>query len=496
MQPWAKTEPLSEHTNPVLTMDSFDAFAIDMVAETLSVAAVIIAFIWSKGATRRRLIDQGMLNEGYALVLDAEARAARWTALRWGLVLAGFGAALVLVEALGLDGQGAAAWGFPALGAALGYVVYFFASSRLSLHAPGRALAAALALAGLAGPADAQPVYSDLTSEQWTSVADDGHRTYVYEVGRAQAASDTVVVLHGGWGAEHGYLLDAVLPLADRTRFVLYDQRGSLRSPAPDSTITLGRLVADLDALHDDLGLDRVTLVAHSMGNHLAYAYLAAHPERVRGLVLVGPVLPTAFEQTGPGAEFLADVWPDADSAAVSQAYIDGLIAPTLRGVRRLVDEGLAPQRFADVTAEQAMSGAIDAEFQAALRELSARDRSRAWRIQFTAVNTCDGSNWRQMQGGGVFYNGAAASAVLSDSTFDAQVAAFWPTLQAFEGPVRAIIGTCDYVDPGPIVWPRVVERLPDATLTVVEGAGHSLWMDRPAAFADALRSALDDATR
>ncbi|WP_420455735.1 alpha/beta fold hydrolase [Rubrivirga sp.] len=477
-------------------MDPFDSF--DMAVETLSVAAVIIAFIWSKGATRRRLIDQGMLNEGYALALDAEARAARWTALRWGLVLAGFGAALVVSGALGLDGQGAAPWGLAALGAALGYVAYFFASARLSLDVPGRALAAAVAvgLAALAGPAQAQPVYPALASEQWTSTADDGHRTYVYEVGRAQAAGDTVVVLHGGWGAEHSYLVDALLPLADRTRFVLYDQRGSLRSPAPDSTITLGRLVADLDALRDDLGLDRVTLVAHSMGNHLAYAYLAARPERVRGLVLVGPVLPAAFEQTGPGTEFLADVWPDADSAAVSQAYIDGLIAPTLRGLRRLVDEGLMPERFADVTAEQVMSGAIDAEFQAARRALSARDRSRAWRVEFAAVNTCDGSNWRQMQGGGVFYNGAVASAVLSDSTLDAQVAAFWPTLQRFEGPVRAIIGTCDYVDPGPIVWPRVVGRLPDATLAVVEGAGHSLWMDRPAAFADALRSALDDATR
>ena len=348
-----------------------------------------------------------------------------------------------------------------------------------------------------AAAAAAQPVYPDLDSEQWYSRADDGHRTYVYEVGRAEAAGDTVVVLHGGWGAEHAYLLDPLLPLADGTRFVFYDQRGSLRSPAPDSTISLGRLVADLEALREDLGLGQMTLAAHSMGNHLAYAYLAAHPERVRGLVLVGPVHPVPFSQVGPGPDFLDEVWPGADSAAVAEAYLDTFYQFEARGVRQLAAEGLVPARFAEATAEQVASGELEAdpELTAASRAYSDRDRTRAWRVQFAAVNTCDGSNWREMQGGQIFYDPAPAQAILGDPGYEAATATFWPALQAFGGPVRVVIGTCDYVDPGPIVWPHVVDRLPDARLTVVEGAGHSLWMDRPEAFADALRAALDDAT-
>ncbi|HKH90729.1 MAG TPA: alpha/beta fold hydrolase [Gemmatimonadaceae bacterium] len=128
-------------------------------------------------------------------------------------------------------------------------------------------------------------------------MADDGIRNYVIEFGRG----DTVVVLHGGWGGEHSGLIEAVRPLSDRFHFVLYDQRGSLRSPAPDSTITIRRLVRDLDGLRKQLGQERLVLLGHSMGAALAYAYLAEHPRRVRGMVLFAPVRPTddAFRDLG-----------------------------------------------------------------------------------------------------------------------------------------------------------------------------------------------------
>lgn len=48
---------------------------------------------------------------------------------------------------------------------------------------------------------------------------------------------DTVVVLHGGWGAEHSYLLDAFSGVGNDRHLVFYDQRGSLRSPCPDSLV-------------------------------------------------------------------------------------------------------------------------------------------------------------------------------------------------------------------------------------------------------------------
>src|SRR5215204_6021238 len=137
--------------------------------------------------------------------------------------------------------------------------------------------------------AQAAPAPVSLRGEEWDYVADDGVRHYVIEFGRG----DTVVVLHGGWGGEHSGLIDAVRPLSDRFHFVLYDQRGSLRSAAPESTIAVDRLVRDLDGLRRQLRQERIALLAHSMGSALGYAYLAGHPDRVRGLVLFAPVRPT-----------------------------------------------------------------------------------------------------------------------------------------------------------------------------------------------------------
>ena len=153
--------------------------------------------------------------------------------------------------------------------------------------------AAAMLSCGLAAfskaASQAAPPPVPLQAEEWDYVADDGVRHYVIQFGRG----DTVVVLHGGWGGEISGLIDAVRPLADRFHFVLYDQRGSLRSSAPESTITVERLVRDLDGLRRQLRQERLALLAHSMGSALGYAYLAKHPDRVRGLVLFAPVRPT-----------------------------------------------------------------------------------------------------------------------------------------------------------------------------------------------------------
>jgi proline iminopeptidase len=326
----------------------------------------------------------------------------------------------------------------------------------------------------------AQPQYPH--GEQWYNFTDDGHQQYVFEFGKASRLGDTVIVLHGGWGAEHSYLLDPVAPLADRYRFVLYDQRGSLRSPAPDSTIRLDRLVADMDDLRLSLKLEQVTLVAHSMGNALAYAYLAQHPQRVRGLVLVGPVLPAELKD-GPNMEFIQNVWPEADSTALLMDMMSFFEDVGIRTVQRLKKEGMVPDSLMHVPPQELEL----------LSLLDDREWTRAWRIGFTTANTCDNSNWRDMQGGMVFYSQKAANAIIGDSLYQERTLRFWPALQAFQGPVRVIIGTCDYVDLGPSVWPHVVKHLQNGKLQVVQDSGHSIWMDKPQEFTRALDAALKD---
>lgn len=121
---------------------------------------------------------------------------------------------------------------------------------------------------------------------------DEAAQIYVYEVGKG----DTFVVLHGGFGAQHGYLLDAVKGLETKYRFVFYDQRGSLLSPAKPENITIQKHIQDLETLRKALGLEKINLLAHSMGTLLAMHCVRKFPERAGKIVLVGAVYPKAGE--------------------------------------------------------------------------------------------------------------------------------------------------------------------------------------------------------
>jgi pimeloyl-ACP methyl ester carboxylesterase len=108
---------------------------------------------------------------------------------------------------------------------------------------------------------------------------------YIYEFGTGK---DTVLVLHGGFGAEHSYMLAALRPLEKQYHFVLYDQRGSLRSPCPDSLLNVEAMIDDIEAIRKELHIQKLTILAHSMGSWQASYYLQKHPDHVKRLVLCG----------------------------------------------------------------------------------------------------------------------------------------------------------------------------------------------------------------
>ena len=106
-----------------------------------------------------------------------------------------------------------------------------------------------------------------------------------------------LVFLHGGPGGgclpHHRRFYDPAF-----WNIVLYDQRGAGRStPAAElADNTTQHLVADLERLREELGLERWLVFGGSWGSTLALAYAQAHPQRVLGLVLRGIFLATAAE--------------------------------------------------------------------------------------------------------------------------------------------------------------------------------------------------------
>ncbi len=102
------------------------------------------------------------------------------------------------------------------------------------------------------------------------------------------------MVLHGGPGAHHDYLLPQYDRLATRRELFYYDQRGGGQSPVPRETpVGWREHVADLEAIRVSLAIDRLTLCGYSWGGLLALLYMLEHPERVERLALVSPASPT-----------------------------------------------------------------------------------------------------------------------------------------------------------------------------------------------------------
>ena len=98
------------------------------------------------------------------------------------------------------------------------------------------------------------------------------------------------MVLHGGPGAHHDYLLPGFDSLATGRTLIYYDQRGGGRSPVPrDVPVGWREQVADLEALRQVWGLERLSIAGYSWGALLALLYATEHPGRVSRLALVSP---------------------------------------------------------------------------------------------------------------------------------------------------------------------------------------------------------------
>ncbi|GAB2537484.1 prolyl aminopeptidase [Rhodanobacter koreensis] len=124
-----------------------------------------------------------------------------------------------------------------------------------------------------------------------------------------------VIFLHGGPGAGlaayHRRFFDPT-----RYRIVLFDQRGAGRStPFADLTDnTTWHLVADIEAIREQLGIERWVVFGGSWGSTLGLAYAQAHPERVLGLVLRGIFLSRPAEigwyfEEGGASWILPEKW-------------------------------------------------------------------------------------------------------------------------------------------------------------------------------------------
>jgi proline iminopeptidase len=133
-----------------------------------------------------------------------------------------------------------------------------------------------------------------------------------------------LLLLHGGPGAGHDYLLP-FLALTGERPVIFYDQLGCGRSDSPpdESLYTIQRSVDEVDALRAAIGLDRIVLFGNSWGSVLAIEYLCqGRGAGVEKLVLSGAL--ASVPQTVAGQQRWIDQLPEGAGARMRELEAQG----------------------------------------------------------------------------------------------------------------------------------------------------------------------------
>ena len=119
-----------------------------------------------------------------------------------------------------------------------------------------------------------------------------GYDLYYRELGTDKGLPP-VILVHGGPGHSSLSFKNGFDFLAEETRVIFYDQRGSGNSqikPNPED-YTIEQLVEELEALRRDVvKADKVILVGHSFGSALVQRYALKYPQHVEKMVIAGGI--------------------------------------------------------------------------------------------------------------------------------------------------------------------------------------------------------------
>ncbi|NDJ20564.1 alpha/beta fold hydrolase [Nostoc sp. B(2019)] len=95
------------------------------------------------------------------------------------------------------------------------------------------------------------------------------------------------LLLIAGFLCDHTYWSLLMPSLVSHYQVIRLDNRGMGRSSAPDNPYSIKQMASDIAALLDRIGIDKVHLVAHSMGGQIAQELVLTHPQKIKSLMLI-----------------------------------------------------------------------------------------------------------------------------------------------------------------------------------------------------------------
>ncbi|HEX8133947.1 MAG TPA: alpha/beta hydrolase, partial [Actinomycetes bacterium] len=328
----------------------------------------------------------------------------------------------------------------------------------------GRTRLVALAVGGLGGVAvfvvtallpagDPRLQPAPVGGQRWWQLPTGSRLAYVHLPAQGPRRPTPVVFLHGGPGvadmagdaAYFGQLTE------DGFDVWVYDQVGTGRSSrlADPRGYTIARSVADLEAIRQRIGVDRMVLLGHSYGGQVAASYLAAHPDHVARVVF-----------SSPGA--LAPALDDGSEAEVRRRLPTG----QKLGLYRLLV--LPPRMLLAWTLVQINPLAAHAFVGDA--EMDARN-DRVYNASRAGTHCRDLPPGPALHGQGFYafqFPQSAAALPWADPR---------PRLARLATPALVLKGSCDYLS-----WKSGLayrQTLPNARLVYLHHAGHNAYQDQ-----------------
>ncbi|KAL1971095.1 hypothetical protein VTN77DRAFT_46 [Rasamsonia byssochlamydoides] len=151
----------------------------------------------------------------------------------------------------------------------------------------------------------------------------------------------TLIFIHG-LGSSQNYYFPILPDLTPHHRCITVDTYGSGRSAYTGLEQSVGTMVADFAGVLDALKIRKAVVVGHSLGGTVALHLAIQFPDRVIGVVSIGPVHPSAttggiFEKrmqvvSEDGMEPMANTIPDAATGSRSRPLHKAFIRELLLG--------------------------------------------------------------------------------------------------------------------------------------------------------------------